>query len=104
MLVLVLHIALFPSEKNIITQIDKVLGKYNGENKRKRLVMLLLMMTMVYMTITNLKVRLIHQWKLPKADLAIPPEARCLKITEKVSFNIASEASYVYILSGQKII
>ena len=27
--------------------------------------------------------------------------ARCLKITEKVSFNIASEASYVYILSGQ---
>ena len=30
--------------------------------------------------------------------------ARCLKITEKVSFNIASEASYVYILSGQKLI
>ena len=29
---------------------------------------------------------------------------RCLKITEKVSFNIASEASYVYILSGQKSI
>ena len=29
--------------------------------------------------------------------------ARCLKITEKVSFN-ASEASYVYILSGQKLI
>ena len=28
--------------------------------------------------------------------------ARCLKITEKVSFNIASEASYVYILNGQK--
>ena len=25
-----------------------------------------------------------------------------LKITEKVAFNIASEASYVYILSGQK--
>ena len=25
--------------------------------------------------------------------------ARCLKITEKVSFNIASEASYVYILN-----
>ena len=24
---------------------------------------------------------------------------QCLKITEKVSFNIASEASYVYILS-----
>ena len=29
---------------------------------------------------------------------------RCLKITEKVSFNIASEASYVYFLSGQKLI
>ena len=30
--------------------------------------------------------------------------ARCLKITEKSSFNIASEATYVYILSGQKLI
>ena len=29
---------------------------------------------------------------------------RCLKIPEKVSFNITSEASYVYILSGQKFI
>ena len=29
---------------------------------------------------------------------------RCFKITEKVSFNIASEASYSYILSGQKLI
>ena len=29
---------------------------------------------------------------------------RYLKITEKVSFNIASEASCVYILSGQKLI
>ena len=28
---------------------------------------------------------------------------QCLKIKEKVSFNIASEASYVYILSGQKL-
>ena len=27
-----------------------------------------------------------------------------LKIAEKVLFNIASEASYVYILSGQKLI
>ena len=27
-----------------------------------------------------------------------------LKITEKVLFNIASEVSYVYILSGQKLI
>ena len=30
--------------------------------------------------------------------------SRCLKIKEKVSFNIASEASYDYILSGQKFI
>ena len=29
---------------------------------------------------------------------------QCLKITEKVSLNIASEASYVYSLSGQKFI
>ena len=29
---------------------------------------------------------------------------RCLKITEKVSFNIASEVSYVYFLSWQKLI
>ena len=34
----------------------------------------------------------------------ISNRARCLKITEKVSFNIASEASYVYILSGRKLI
>ena len=31
-------------------------------------------------------------------------KSRCLKIIGKVSFNIASEASYVYILSGQKLI
>ena len=31
-------------------------------------------------------------------------EAQCLKITAKVSFNIASEASYISILSGQKLI
>ena len=30
--------------------------------------------------------------------------AGCLNITEKVSFNIASETSYVYILSWQKFI
>ena len=35
-----------------------------------------------------------------------PLNARCMKITEKVTFNIASEASYIYILnlSGQKLI
>ena len=30
--------------------------------------------------------------------------SQCLQITEKVSFNIASEPSCVYILSGQKFI
>ena len=37
-------------------------------------------------------------------SLAFNTYTRCLKITEKVSFNIASEASYVYNLSGQKLI
>ena len=36
--------------------------------------------------------------------LNIPHYPWCLKITEKVSFNIASEASYIYNLSGQKLI
>ena len=40
----------------------------------------------------------------PGLTQLIHPWSRCLKITEKVSFNIASEASYVYILSGQKLI
>ena len=39
--------------------------------------------------------------KMPIAQLPFPTKARCLKITEKVSINIAS---YVYILSGQKFI
>ena len=30
--------------------------------------------------------------------------SQCLKIIEKVSFNNASEASYVYIFNGQKFI
>ena len=29
-------------------------------------------------------------------------KAQCLKIAQKVAFNMASEASYIYILSGQK--
>ena len=32
------------------------------------------------------------------------PSTQCLKITEKVSFNIAGEASYVYFLNGLKLI
>ena len=42
-----------------------------------------------------MKCRLIHK---------LVSYAQCLKITEKVSFNIASEASYGYILSVQKLI
>ena len=35
-----------------------------------------------------------------------PPQVspQCLKITQNVAFKIASEASYVYVLSGQKFI
>ena len=44
---------------------------------------------------------LLTQFTLPRKENVII--ARCLKITEKVSFNIASGASYVYILSGQKL-
>ena len=29
--------------------------------------------------------------------------AQCLKITEKVAFNIASEASYIYILNSSSL-
>ena len=38
------------------------------------------------------------------ATLELQPFPQCMKITEKVAFNIVSEASYVYILSGQKLI
>ena len=31
-------------------------------------------------------------------------KAQFLKLTEKVSFNIASEASYIYVLNGEKLI
>ena len=31
-------------------------------------------------------------------------KSQCLKIIEKVAFNIVSEASYIYILSGQKLV
>ena len=63
----------------------------------------------------------INAWQSPYADtswnanpeiknsiaylyITVSMRSRCLKTTEKVSFNIASEASYVYILSGQKLI
>ena len=37
-------------------------------------------------------------------NLDVLAPSRCLKITEIVSFNIANEASHVYILSGHKLI
>ena len=43
-------------------------------------------------------------WAENASKLHIKPYEQCLKITEKVSFNNASEASYIYILSGQKCI
>ena len=38
------------------------------------------------------------------ATLELQPFPQCMEITEKVAFNIASEASYVYIMKGQKFI
>ena len=43
------------------------------------------------------KYNISHQMKDLKYQLLFWWLAQCLKITEKVSFNIASEASYVYI-------
>ena len=40
-------------------------------------------------------------WFWRNRTVANYPTTQCFKITEKVSFNIASEASYVYILSRQ---
>ena len=34
---------------------------------------------------------------------SITSRPRCLIITEKVEFNIASEVNYIYILSGEKL-
>ena len=39
-----------------------------------------------------------------KIDTAKNPRSKCVKIPQKVAFNIASEASYVNILSEQKFI
>ena len=50
----------------------------------------------------NLEFELLENSK--KLNNSKGQKPRCLKITEKVSLNIASEASYVYILSGQKLI
>ena len=45
------------------------------------------------------KIFIFSTWNLVKTVLS--PFSQCLKITEKVSFNIGSLASYVYILSGK---
>ena len=44
----------------------------------------------------------IKKSKMLKIRKTLEWSTRCLKITEKAAFNIASEASYVYILSRQK--
>ena len=41
---------------------------------------------------------------LPIANLVVCHTTQCLKIAQKVALNLASEASYIYILSGQKFI
>mgnify|MGYP001414847287 CR=1 FL=1 len=47
---------------------------------------------------------LIYCLALQERFLVLWTSTRCLEITEKVSFNIASEAGYVNIFSGQKLI
>jgi len=37
-------------------------------------------------------------------NVSLPPKPQCLKIAQKVAFNMASEASYVFCLSEQKLI
>ena len=45
-----------------------------------------------------------ESWQMVNEEPIISTLPRCLTITEKVSFNIASEASYLYIFSAQKFI
>ena len=64
------------------------------------------------MKITDLKICLQAQcntsqtfiFKQANVKIIQDKKPQCLKIIEKVAFKIASEASYVYILSGQKLI
>ena len=48
--------------------------------------------------------QIIRRSKTKESCIEVNGTSHCLKITQSVSFNIASEASYVYISSGQKII
>ena len=41
---------------------------------------------------------------MPTKNVTYPAIARCLKITEKVSFNFTSEANYVFTITGEKLI
>ena len=65
--------------------------------------------TLWILTIRNLLMRIkimmnfMRHLDKPKIT-SISTLSQCLKIDQKVAFNIASEASYVYILSGQKLI
>ena len=53
----------------------------------------------------RIKIMKIFMRHLDKPKItSISTLSQCLKIDQKVAFNIASEASYVYILSGQKLI
>ena len=54
--------------------------------------------------IFSLKMPFWWEYALGWPDFFRLSAAQCLKITEKVALNIVSEASYVYILSGQKFI
>ena len=46
----------------------------------------------------------VFQSAISSFGMAFKTSSQCLKFTEKVAFNIASEASYVYILRGQKFL
>ena len=46
---------------------------------------------------------IIHR-DLNSHNILLHEQAQCLKIIEKVAFNIASEASYVYILNGKEFV
>ena len=59
---------------------------------------------MFYALYYGVVARDVAEYCTEKMVVQIGVSTQCLKITEKVSFNIASEASYVYILSGQKYI
>ena len=50
------------------------------------------------------QIQLAKKMSIAYQVIVLKRDPRCWKITEKVTFNIASEASYVYNLNGQKFI